>query len=212
MTNVNLPIGATNSGPNDWSDVHGEDQAIVDVVNGNLTNGNLSGSAGITDANLASPNNVAYKTVSTFGAYASALATGVYAFTTAGTLIANGAGFGSASTTPVPVPILATELAVAGKTTKFRMKMQVHVGPSSPSTVGFALSLGNAGPFGGAFLVVAGTGSVSSSGLSTGSQFVFTGSDTNLPSDGFYAPVLTVSSITVPSAIYVTGQVQVRNT
>src|SRR5512139_2411347 len=42
MGSVVLPIGATNSGTNDWSDVHGEDQAIIDVLNGNVDADNLA--------------------------------------------------------------------------------------------------------------------------------------------------------------------------
>lgn len=90
MANVSFPIGATNSGTNDWSDVHGEDQAIADVVNGGLdatnlasnavttakitdasvTNAKLAGSitaanlaGSIGDSKLSSPNNSVYRTI-----------------------------------------------------------------------------------------------------------------------------------------------------
>lgn len=53
MTDVTLPIGASNSGTNDWSDVHGEDQAIVDVVNGEITNSNIKSTAAIAYSKLA---------------------------------------------------------------------------------------------------------------------------------------------------------------
>ena len=55
MGNVSLPIGSTNSGTNDWSDVHGEDQAIVDVVNGNIENANIKAGAAIAASKLAIP-------------------------------------------------------------------------------------------------------------------------------------------------------------
>jgi hypothetical protein len=51
MGDVVLPLGASNSGSNDWSDVHGEDQAIVDVVNGNIDADNLAANA-VTTAKI----------------------------------------------------------------------------------------------------------------------------------------------------------------
>jgi hypothetical protein len=53
MTEAILPIGSNNTGVNEWSDVYDQDVALRDVINGELDNGNLSGSAGITVANLA---------------------------------------------------------------------------------------------------------------------------------------------------------------
>ena len=53
MGNVTLPIGATNSGTNDWADVHNEDQAIVDVVNGGIENVNIASAAAIAHSKLA---------------------------------------------------------------------------------------------------------------------------------------------------------------
>lgn len=54
MSDITLPNGESNPGKAEWPEVYGNDKAIADVVNGNLDNGNLSGAAGITRANLAS--------------------------------------------------------------------------------------------------------------------------------------------------------------
>jgi hypothetical protein len=54
MTNVNLPNKSrSKTDPNLFSDVVENDEAIAHVVNGELTNANLSGTAGITGANIA---------------------------------------------------------------------------------------------------------------------------------------------------------------
>ncbi len=49
---VSLPFGSGNSGTNDWSDVHGNDNAIVAQVNGNLDGNNLATNA-VTEAKIA---------------------------------------------------------------------------------------------------------------------------------------------------------------
>lgn len=53
MTDVTLPTPESNPGKAEWSEVYANDKALREVVNGELDNGNLSGSAGITTANLA---------------------------------------------------------------------------------------------------------------------------------------------------------------
>lgn len=52
MTDVVLPR-LNQTGSNDWSDVESNDVALREIINGELDNGNLSGSAEITGANLA---------------------------------------------------------------------------------------------------------------------------------------------------------------
>lgn len=52
MTSIVLPK-LNQAGANEWADVEDNDVAVRDVVNGKLDNGNLSGAAGITRANLA---------------------------------------------------------------------------------------------------------------------------------------------------------------
>jgi len=52
MTQVILPK-LNQTGANEWADVQDNDVAIREVVNGGLDNDNLTGSAGITAANLA---------------------------------------------------------------------------------------------------------------------------------------------------------------
>lgn len=55
MTLVSLPLGASNSGTNDWADVYNNDAAITAVVNGDIRNDNLAaaGTAAIAHAKLA---------------------------------------------------------------------------------------------------------------------------------------------------------------
>jgi hypothetical protein len=52
MTDVILPR-LSQTGANEWADVEANDVALREVINGELDNSNLSGSAGITAANLA---------------------------------------------------------------------------------------------------------------------------------------------------------------
>ena len=52
MTQVVLPK-LNQTGDNEWADVEDNDKALRDVINGQLDNGNLSGAAGVTGANIA---------------------------------------------------------------------------------------------------------------------------------------------------------------
>lgn len=53
MTQVNLPRTAGETGANEWSDVYANDNQIATVVNGQLSNDNLSSSAAIAHSKLA---------------------------------------------------------------------------------------------------------------------------------------------------------------
>lgn len=162
---VNLPIGATNSGTNDWSDVHGEDQAIVDVVNGNIEAANLASNAvttakitdaNVTDAKLASPNNSVYRTLLVAHGYATADAgAATYALTgtdvrfTSGSLAASGGmlasggnlldGSGTTSVDFSAAPNLIyfddADFTVASKTQKLRLRAQVNTNTVAWSSV-----------------------------------------------------------------------------
>lgn len=218
MTSVNLPIGATNAGTNDWSDVHGEDQAIVDVVNGGLDNSNLSGSAGITDANLASPVAGVYRDICevTMAGAGVNQSTGTYFFgnIAAGdcALVATG---GSTATYRVLGlrQFVAADYAVAGKTTKLRVRMQIVTGSTSPgSTVvtgglyPITISSGN-WTMG---TVVSGT-TAASSGLATNTSKSFASSDATIPSDGLFALGVAITTAALPLGHQVSLQLQVRN-
>ena len=136
MGNVSLPIGSSNSGTNDWSDVHGEDQAIVDVVNGSIDNTNLASGAAlanlasgsVTDATLASPNNSAYKTLTQAAGgclqlHGRVCAAGRHGFSTPRTrVLLSGSTRQPANAVPQSLfQLTATEHAVAGLTTKLRL-------------------------------------------------------------------------------------------
>lgn len=165
MSSVNLPIGSTNSGTNDWSDVYNNDKALADVVNGQLDNGNLSGSAGITganiasatvaDSNLVSPNNSAYRTLLTAGTtVTNSLGAGTY-FLGGQTVSSAGTGLlplpspGSLTTT-VSANIYATapaliyfddaDYTVGSLTQKLRVKCQVSANGTQP-TITFTFGL-----------------------------------------------------------------------
>jgi hypothetical protein len=178
------------------------------------------GSAKVTDAKLASPNNSVYKSVaetqiaSAAGISASANAIGLSSATTWGAPpFSIGGVFGG-------FDFASGDYSVPGLTTKFRVKMQVFVSGTSPSTVTFngglyaaTMSAGNLTP--GTVVTGSTTGTTPTPVLSTNTIGRYTSSDfaaSALLSDpGDYLLGFVVGSITVPAGIGVRMQLQSRN-
>lgn len=182
---ISLPITSrTGFDDNTFQDVRANDQAIVDEID---------------------DRDATYKTVYTAQASLATFNTGTYTFGTAGNLLANGGALNAAG----GFYLAAADYAIPSKTTKFRIKFQVLVGSTSPGATALSVSLGSLSVLVNSLAVVAGTGTVASSGLSTSNVFPFVGSNTSLPPDGFYAPVVVISGATAPAAMGLNAQIQI---
>jgi hypothetical protein len=220
MSQIVLPK-LSQSGTNEWADVEDNDKAIRDVVNGALDNNNLSGSAGITDANLASPNNSAYRALlqSTAGVSNDATAA---TYIMSGDLgkYASGATLAFAANEILAPPMIYfddADFTVASKTQKLRIRAHVLTNATAPAitfTVGLypVTCAGSADSF--TFTLgtlVTGSGaavaSPSASAVTAGA-----GTDFTIPADGGYAlGVVTSGTIANNAAALVYGQLQTRS-
>lgn len=215
MGDVSLPFGANNSGTNDWSDVHSNDQAIVDVLNGN-----------VDDDNLASPNNSVYRTLLS--------AKGIVGVDQAASTYMLGSSYGSVSAamnnsgsalTLGNIPVHPPEIfyfddadyTVAGKTPKLRLRCQVAANGTAPGiTFTFGLRPITVAGSADALTYTAGT-VVSGSTVAIASPSASTvtsgvNSDFTVPSDGAYALcVVTSGTIANNAAVGCHAQLQVRH-
>lgn len=214
MGTVTLPITSrTSADDNDFNDCFVNDAALRDQINGNLDADNLANGA-VTDAKLASPNNGVYKTLVTANAYMSAQIVAVYYVSITGKRWAS--GYPVSDTQEVQPHVLYfddADYAVASKTQKLRVRMQVAVGSTSPSTTVLTGGLYPISVSGGNWTlgsVVSGT-TAASTGLATNTLSSFASSDATIPSDGAYCLGVAVTSATVPSGIAVSLQLQTRN-
>lgn len=221
MGNVTLPLGAANSGTNDWADVHNEDQAIVDVVNGNIENVNIKAAAGIVDSKLASPNNSAYKTILSADTFVSGdAAAGTYMMgrspRTSGTAIANSADANCVYVPPV-IYFDNDDYTVGGLTQKLRLRAQVLANATQPA-ITFTFGLYPVTVAGTADNLTITLGTVVSSSTvaaasptaSTANSYV--NSDFTIPSDGaFTLAVVTSAQLTNNAAVSLHAQLQTRN-
>lgn len=196
MTDIVLPK-LSQTGTNEWADVEDNDKAIRDVVNGQLTNGNLSGSAGITDANLASPNNSAYRTILQTNCSLNGNANGAV-FLMGGSQD-SGIPFRSGtartmSTGSSPPDIIYfddADYTVAGKTQKLRIRAQLCTNATAPGKA-FTVALYPLTVAGAANEITYTVGTVVASSLlifSAPSASTITSgvvSDFTIPSDGAY--------------------------
>lgn len=221
MTDLSFSVVPT-TGVNNASDVSTPLNEVKAYVNGaGWVNGARIAAATVDDSNLVSPNNSAYKTIM-FGSgqnIGGTGATGVhiwYPGITASTPWQQ-SGFSTATALPLPWRFASTDYAVAGKTTKFRLKMNVIVGSTSPSTVTFTLGLYPLSISAGT--AVAGTvvtGSTAlSSGLATNNIYPFTSGDFSasalLTDPGNYVIGVNVGSISAPNGIGVAWELQYRH-
>lgn len=216
MTQVSLPIGASHSGANLWADVYNNDAAITTVVNGDIRNDNISASAAITDAKLASSNNGTFKRVAMAHApLGSAAVAGTYLLGGAGNLAS---GTAQAWATSVRVPTVfqfqATDYQVAAKTTYLRVRASVATNATAPG-ITFTFGLYPASSAGAADTLSIAAGTVisgSTSAIATPGGSLITsavGSNFAAPSDGLYLlAVVTSGSIAANSMVACYGELQ----
>ena len=220
MSKATLPTPETNPGKAEWSEVYANDKALRDVINGQLDTENLKSGAGITDGQLASPNNLVYRTFESAQViHAQGLVAGSYLLVNGGSNGAqsqSGANLRAGSYNVHVFPIVSTDIAVPSKTSKLRLRAQALCNATKaalkytfglyPVSVGgganeLTLTLGT---------VVAGsTVEINEPPAATATPAA--GSDFAVPSDGVYAlGVVTSGTLTTNSAILLSAQLQMR--
>jgi hypothetical protein len=235
MTQVSLP-NLKQTGANEWEDVEGNDRALRDVINGQLANDNLSGSAGITGANIASatitndklanPGSSVYRTIFfAGGALGSTWGAATYLLGSDG--IGGGAnqmgqspdsvGTSSGYQFPPVFRFVAADYAVSGLTTKLQIRAQVLANATAPA-INFTIGLYPVTVAGGASVLTFTAGTVvsgSTVAINTPPASTVTAgvaSAITIPSDGTYMlGVATNASIALNSLVMVAAQLQTRN-
>jgi hypothetical protein len=224
MTDIVLPK-LSQSGTNEWADVEDNDVAIRTVVNGQITNGNLSGSAGITDANLASPNNSVYRKIfhssGMLGADAGAATYMLGSNASSSSLMLSSTidvePSDGAERSPDLFYFDDADYTVAGLTRKLRLRAQVAANATQP-VLTFTFGLypitiaGSADKltFSLGTVVASSTVAIASPAASTVTSGV--NSDFTIPADGSYAlGVVTSAGMTNNSAVAVYAQLQLRH-
>lgn len=197
------------------------------ITDANVTTDKLAASAvttakitdaNVTDAKLASPNNSVYRTISqTPVSYFGTAPTGTYFFlATSGGAAATGTSTGTGGTAPQGLIYFdGPDYTVSGLTQKLRIRQQVIVGSTSPSTVTLNCGLYPVTVSSGNWTLgtVISSSATSTSGLATNtiSSFTSASGDFTIPLGGAYALGVVVGSITVPAGIHVAAQLQTRN-
>lgn len=229
MTQVVLPRRHA-VGPNEFSDVEANDDAIAEVVNGEIDSENVK-TGSLEDMDLKSPNNSTYKTLfSATGNIAKEVAAATYWCVGTGsptavaalnplTAIAVGSGGGvSEIELPPLLNLTATDLAVSSKTTKLQLRAAVLTNSTKPLltfTVGLYPVTSKGGENGLELtfgtVVTGSTVEIKEPAASTVTRGV-TSADFSLPSDGLYAlGFVTSAKGTAKMAALVNATVQVRN-
>lgn len=229
MSLINLPK-TNQTGTNEWADVQDNDDAIVAVVNGDLDDSNIASGAaidlakidvgsGVTDAQLASPNNSVYRTIAYADSFLFEAASGFYLLG-AGTNKTSGGTFSVITQPPMTIWLSSSDYAVAGKTTKLRLRGTVIANATAPAvTFSFGLLPLSAVAGGGGEISytigAAVTGSsVSAASPPANSATAVTGSDFTFPAIApSYLLGVTVSGGTMAanSVVSAHAHLQVRN-
>lgn len=202
-----FPFPSGTDSPNGPDQIEDLALAVEDKLDGNLDNSNLDGSAGITDANLASPNNGVYRTLLHAGGRITGDA-GIVEGSYDGLL-----GWGGVVDFISPQVELfgSTDLVVAGKTAEVRIKAQVSTRTTAP-TVTTTVSLVPVAVIGGVFVPGTALGTTSAAGTTVANSLVtVTGIVTGLTTNTFYAlRAATGSAPAANSEIRVTADLQIR--
>lgn len=227
MSDVVLPR-LNQTGANEWGDVEANDVAIREVVNGELDNGNLDGAAGITDANLASPNNSVYRLLLAAGQVLSQDAgAGTYPLTGfgregggGGVLSGQNVLIGVATTAGLTAPFFYfddTDYAVSSKTQKLRLRAQIACN-ATKAAIKFTFGLYPLTVAGGADELKLSLGTVASGSTveinepAASTVAAAVGSDFTIPADGAYVlGVVTSATLTNNSAVLLSAQLQTRS-
>ena len=193
---------------------------IKETVNGGLDHTNLSASAGITDAQLASSNNSAYRVLlAANSALAESFIANTYMLTPKETAQANEATFiGSTAFPSLPTLYFAkADYEVAGKTQKLRLRSQVWANGTKP-TIKFTFGLYPVTVSGGEGAISVKLGSVVSGSTveinEPAASTITSGvnSDFTIPSDGAYVlGVVTNGTLTSKSKVLLSAQLQTRS-
>lgn len=187
-----------------------------------LTGNNIA-NATVTDDNLASPNNSTYKTIATGSAtWGLDQASASILLTTHGTAAlghTSGAAIAAAGNTKITdiIDLNSADYAVAGKTTRLRVRGQVACNATAPG-INFTIGLSTLTVAGAAdnlaFTTAAAVGvnaSVTTPAASTITRAA--GTDFDFPANGAYCLfAFTSAAIANNSLVQISAQLQVRNT
>lgn len=218
---VTLPTPESNAGKAEWSEVYGNDKALKDAVDG------IEAKFPVSDANLASPNNSAYRALFSAGQIWRSNATvpaGTYIL--AGTSSGNG-WTGAEITEASEFEKIASgintfgfddaDYLVTGKTQKLRVRAHIGVNGTKP-TVTFTFGLYPITPGGGnnrLFLTLGTVVPGSTVAITEPAINSFTpgvGSDFTIPADGVYVlGVKTNATLTANSVTVLGAQLQTRS-
>lgn len=215
MTQVTLPNTSKRGTNEDWNHVESNDQALADVINGNIDADNLANNA-VTDAKMASPNNSIYKTLLVASTILSAdVAAGTYMLSGAGNLPSGGGA------TAAAFPMIYfddADYTVGSLTQKLRLRAQVNTNATAWSSVTATFGLYPATFAGGAddlgitlgTVVSGSTVAIANPSASTTNQG--NSGDFTIPSDGqFCIGVVTSATLTNNARSLLTAQLQTRN-
>lgn len=190
---------------------------VVAWANGaSLTNANLTGAAGITDANLASPNNSAYKSIrEAQGHVPDGSTSGSYYFGISGV---TKSAVGGATQSPVSIYFDDADYTVAGKTQKLRVRAQAYVGGTAPATtltVGL-YPISSVGGAGGLLVATLGTvvsgSTVAFASPAINSKNEGNSGDLTIPADGHYVLGVALAGTTAVNAtVGLSVQLQTRS-
>lgn len=219
MGTLTYPYTLTAGQPENVNQLNSNLNAIASVINGGIANVNLSGSAGITDANLASPMTGVWRTIARlgpFGTYAgmstSYLFMGTHANNTPCATGVNSSPSGWVA--PVVTRLVGADHAVAGKTTKIRLTATFDCNDTAPG-VNFDMSWTTftvGGTTGLTYTLGSGGGVVTFTTPSANASTYVAQTETTFPSDGNYLVYVKASgSVAAGHAGFINAQLQVRN-
>jgi hypothetical protein len=177
----------------------------------------LEAAGGITDTQLASPNNSVYRTILT----SAAAATGVVSITTTNTVFrSNGAMVGTGAA-PVLLYLDDADYTVAGKSTKLRVRAQALTNAAADPNIDITFGLYPiTGSAGGAGVITETIGTVTSgstvaitnANLNTSDMEQGNSGDFTFPADGYYALGCVGSGTQAANSfLALTAQLQMRH-
>lgn len=219
MSDVTLPNTIATGQQRSATKIQQNDEALRDFVNGTgwVETDKLAALA-VTDAKIASANNSVYKTLLTAeGSMSSDMVAGTYAFIPGRSAML--ASPVSIATTPIVARYLDdADFTVASLTTKLRVRLTVSTNGTVPALT-FTAGLYPVTFSGAADVLTATLGAVVASSTAAiaspaaNGTTVAVSSDVNVPADGLYAfGVVTSATLTNNAAVFLTAQLQTRNT
>jgi hypothetical protein len=193
VTPITLPITSrTSANALAFADVYGNDAQLVTEIDARDDNYQtlLFGAAPVANANVGT----------------------TYMFVVGGSLGVSGSLATSSGTLPQLIQWVAADGLIASKTQKLRLRMQVVVGSTSPSTTVITGGLYPVTISAGNYTlgtVVSGA-TAASSGLATNTISSFVSSDATIPADGAYCLGVAITTLSVPLGIQANLTLQTR--